>query len=234
MSSAMLYRTKQAGEVPMGAARPAPTPEQFSAYQSMYDHFNRALFDGELPQVILNFSRRAGSLGFFAAERWDDGRARTHEISLNPAHLKERSPIDVASTLVHEMVHLWQQERGTPSRAGYHNAEWAEKMESVGLVPSDTGGPGGHRVGQQMHHYVADTGRFQHAFELLPRGCLLPWRCRPEEERGAREGRGTVAGTRNKVKYTCPSCASNVWGKPDLEIQCVPCVRRYLVAEPRR
>ena len=90
----------------MRAERTAPTPEQFSAYQSMYDHFNRTLFDGELPQVILNFSRRAGSLGFFGADRWDNGRTRTHEISLNPAHLKERPSIAVASTLVHVMAVL--------------------------------------------------------------------------------------------------------------------------------
>ena len=215
----------------MRAERTAPTPEQFSAYQSMYDHFNRTLFDGELPQVILNFSRRAGSLGFFGADRWDNGRTRTHEISLNPAHLKERPSIDVASTLVHEMVHLWQHERGTPSRAGYHNAQWAEKMEAVGLVPSDTGRPGGRKVGQQMDHYVGDGGGFQRAFERLPRGCLLPWQCRPDPERGAGGGLGAApAGARNKVKYTCPSCASNVWGRPELELQCVPCARRYQVA----
>ena len=36
-------------------------------------------------------------------------------------------------TLVHEMVHFWQQEFGTPSRRGYHNREWADKMEALGL-----------------------------------------------------------------------------------------------------
>ena len=214
----------------MRATPAAPTPEQFSAYQAMYDHFNRELFDGELPQVILNFSRRAGSLGFFAAERWDNGHARTHEISLNPAYLKERPPVDVASTLVHEMVHLWQHEQGTPSRAGYHNAQWAEKMETVGLVPSDTGRPGGRKVGQQVDHYAQDAGAFQRAFERLPGGCLLPWQCQPEAARGA----SSVAGARNKVKYSCPSCWSNVWGRPDLEIQCVPSSRRYQLAGPRR
>lgn len=220
----------------MTAARPAPTPEQFSAFQSMYDHFNRELFDGELPQVILNFSRRAGSLGFFAAERWDDGRARTHEISLNPAHLKEREPIDVASTLVHEMVHLWQHERGAPSRVGYHNTEWATKMEEVGLVPSDTGHPGGRQVGQQMDHFVDEAGGFQRAFDRLPPGSLLPWQCRSEgSAEGGAPGAAKEAGaTRNKIKYTCPTCASNVWGRPDLQLQCVPCGRRYRVAERRR
>jgi hypothetical protein len=44
--------------------------------------------------VILNFSRLARSLGFFAPERWRDaGDQVTHEISLNPAHLSGAAPL---------------------------------------------------------------------------------------------------------------------------------------------
>ena len=83
-----------------------------------------------------------------------------------------------------------------------------------------------------MDDYVDESGLFQRAFARLPRGCLLPWQWRPEQDRGAGGGPGAAsAGARNKVKYTCPSCASNVWAKPDLEIQFVPCVRRYQVGE---
>jgi hypothetical protein len=47
--------------------------------------------------------------GFFAPERWEKGNAVKHEISLNPSHLRSRKPIEVASTLVHEMVHLFDE-----------------------------------------------------------------------------------------------------------------------------
>jgi hypothetical protein len=111
-----------------------PTNSQFSAYRQMWDYFNVMLFAGILRPVILNFSRAANSLGFFAPLRWQHGAgATTHEISLNPVYLKRRSPRDVASTLVHEMAHLWQQEHGTPGRRGYHNEEWARKMDELGL-----------------------------------------------------------------------------------------------------
>ena len=49
----------------------------------------------------------------------------------------------------------------TVTVGGYHNAEWASKMESVGLVPSTTGAPGGARVGQAVSHYVDGEGRWQ-------------------------------------------------------------------------
>jgi hypothetical protein len=57
------------------------------------------------------------------------------------------------STLVHEMVHVWQQHCGTPSKRGYHNKEWATKMKSVGPQPSSTGMVGGKETGQRMSHY---------------------------------------------------------------------------------
>ena len=28
----------------------------------------------------------------------------------------------------------------------------------------------------------------------------------------------------SKVKYTCPSCSLNVWGKPNIRVACVDCV----------
>lgn len=228
---------------------PAPTAEQFRAYQAMYRHFNRTLFGGKLPPILLNFSRHANTLGFFAPDRWEaiSGGRLPHEISLNPAHLKGRPSRETASTLVHEMAHLWQQEFGSPSRTGYHNREWADKMETIGLMPSATGLAGGNRVGQSMTHYIVARGAFDKAFKKMPKPCLLPWqsgegsmRRRPPGGPGGEgaeggEGEGSSpAGpvqSRNKVKYTCGGdCGVNVWGKPDLNLLCGDCDEAFAVA----
>jgi hypothetical protein len=209
-----MVRTKQELE--------RPTEDQFRAYQAMYDYFNRELFEGKLPGIILNFSRRAGTYGFFAPQRWEGSNERViDEISINPAHLRTRHPIDTTSTLVHEMVHQWQQEFGSPSRTGYHNAEWAEKMESIGLVPSDTGQPGGRRVGQRVSHYILEDGPFARAFARMPEKFLLPWRAGETDERGGR--RGGKPAPQSKLKYTCSGCGLNAWGKPDLHLVCGKC-----------
>jgi predicted SprT family Zn-dependent metalloprotease len=201
-----------------------PTREQFAAYEKMFSYFNGKLFHGELPACLLNFSRRSKTYGFFAPSRWERGRDVRHEISLNPATLKNRRPAEVAATLVHEMVHLWQQEFGRPSRAGYHNAEWAEKMEAVGLVPSDTAEPGGAKTGQKVSHYIAKEGAFALAFRAMPKEYTLPWAC--EEPEGVRLKKLA----KNKVKYTCPGCGTNVWGKPELAISCDECEEPFEVA----
>ncbi|MGI9316496.1 MAG: SprT-like domain-containing protein, partial [bacterium] len=79
--------------------------------------------------------------------------------------------IDVLQTLVHEQCHLWQHVYGQhKSRSGYHNREWADKMESIGLVPSSTGETGGGRTGQSMSDYPKPGGRFIQACMALSQG----------------------------------------------------------------
>lgn len=199
-----------------------PTELQFNALQSLFACFNKELFNNELPNIILNLSR-AGSAnvgGFFAADRWlESGKAdkkgtAIHEISLNPESLR-KDPRVVVSILVHEMAHLWQQVFGTPSRSGYHNKEWGQKMEEIGLMPSNTGHEGGKKTGQQMSHYEIEQGKFAIAYDRMDKTLLLPFEhiILPKKEKAKK----------NKVKYTCPSCGSNVWGKEDLRILCNDC-----------
>lgn len=195
-----------------------PTAEQFASYQAMFDYFNAALFGGELGDVILNLSRMANCYGFFAPERWERDGKKVHEISLNPTYLKARDHRAILSTLVHEMAHLWQQEFGTPSRRGYHNQEWAAKMESIGLMPSSTAAPGGARVGYRVSHYIVEGGPYARAYDAMPREILLPWLC--EEVTGARTAKPRQA---SKVKFTCPECECNAWGKPTLRLVCGDC-----------
>ena len=55
---------------------------------------------------------------------------------------------------------------GNPGRGRYHNHEWADKMEALGLMPTDSGEPGGRRVGQCVTHYIMEGGRFTLACQM--------------------------------------------------------------------
>lgn len=192
-----------------------PTADQFNQYQAMFDHFNAALFGGKLPPVFLNFSRdKKAALGYFVPQRWGRDATQVAEITLNPDHLLRRGARDTASTLVHEMVHLWQHAFGKSSRPGYHNAEWAMKMEEIGLMPSSTGEPGGRRVGQQMTHYIIDNGAFARTFTEIAH--TLPWHSDSRVEAAKKYDK-------TKRKYTCPTCGASVWGKPNLKLGCLAC-----------
>jgi hypothetical protein len=227
--------------------RVKPTPEQFSAFSAQFEWFNAELFGGRLQPVLLNFSRKAGAAGFFAPERWerDGGTGATHEISVNPETLSQPA-CETAQTLVHEMVHLWQRDFGEPSRAGYHNRQWAEKMRDVGLEPISLDSDSG--TGQRVSDKVIEGGPFARAFARMPSACSIPYKCRPEPQRKRRRGSrgaaaadvaGDVAPTdgadndgpalphRNKIRYTCAGCDAHVWGKPGLRIACEDCALSF-------
>src|SRR4051794_2203132 len=121
-----------------------PTRETYDPLQLAYENLSRALFDNVLPNCLITLQRSKKSFGYFCGDRF--GRADgtvTDEIALNPSYFRDRPQEAVLSTLAHEMVHLWQHHFGKPGRGRYHNAEWAEKMKSIGLQPTSTGKDGG-------------------------------------------------------------------------------------------
>ena len=197
--------------------------QQYSLLRRAFDHFNVELFYGELPQVIMTLHRHRGALGFFRPECFTlrtDAEKILHEIALNHDYFRAAIPtIRSLSTLVHEMVHLWQAEFGKrkPKRA-YHNREWADRMEAAGLIPSTTGAEGGKRTGQKCSHYIAKGGRFEHSaanflaathdaflFNAKPTALLIK------------------KVDKNKVCYECGTCLQKAWAKPEAKLICGNC-----------
>jgi hypothetical protein len=196
----------------------AITPIEYGGLQEAFDHFNGALFDGTLPDVFITYQRKANSAGYFSPDRFAGRTANfgKHELALNPDGFIGQTDEQILQTLVHEMVHGWQQAFGAPSKRGYHNKEWAAKMKQIGLQPSSTGMVGGKETGQRMRDYVIPGGAFTQAFaKLAATGWCL-------NLQSAHRPGGTKA-PNSKVKFTCPSCGQNAWGKPDLAIVCKPC-----------
>lgn len=155
-----------------------PTEEAYAELQNAYDFYNARLFGDRLPPCLITLQREKATMGYFSSKRFvrlQDGR-QTDEIAMNPAYFAIVPMTEVLQTLVHEMVHLWQQHFGRPSRTCYHNTQWANKMESLGLMPSETGQPGGKRTGQKMGDYVIPGARFERVTrELLESGFAISW-----------------------------------------------------------
>lgn len=196
----------------------AITQEQYAAFQRAYNFFNKELFGNSLPSVLVTLQRHAKAYGFFSAERFI-GRGNeeaAHELALNPDHFG-RTDEAILSTLVHEMVHAWQQTHGTPPRKSYHDREWAAKMKDVGLFPSSTGEPGGKETGQKVSHYIVEGGAFARAVAALKAaGFSLRWQSRADDKERQKKAA-------SKTKYTCPSCELNAWAKPGAMLICGEC-----------
>ena len=224
------------------------TQTEYSGLQSAYDHFNTALFDAALPGALITLQRKNGTYGYFCranfVSRNSDDKQSADEIALNPDVFARVDDTEIMQTLVHEMAHQWQFHFGSPSRRTYHNLEWAAKMESIGLMPSSTGKPGGKKVGQYMADYAIAGGRFEASWnELQHGGFKIGWESRdtslpfsivvasPADDSETSDPQPSVVieiapakpRPKSKVKFTCPECGINVWGKPGLKLICGSC-----------
>lgn len=231
-----------------------PTTETYTELQYAYDTFNERLYSGELPECLITLQRKKRAYGYFSADQFSNRAGlKTDEIALNPSYFAVVPLVEIMQTLVHEMAHLWQHHRGTPGRGRYHNIEWADKMEALGLMPSSTGKPGGSRTGDSMADYAIEGGRFLDVCrELLTQDFKISWYDRFASSDFVRAGQSSFgllldlpeAGVAiaasdgvemeildgnksNRSKYTC-SCEINVWGKPDLKIICGDCKKPFI------
>jgi hypothetical protein len=212
-----------------------PTDETYKGFQAAYDVLNRELFGRRLPPCMITLRTFGKARGYFSPDRFVhlERVTTTHEIALDPRQFMDRTSLQVLSTLAHEMCHVEQRERGTPSRSGYHNRQWVAMMEIIGLVPSNTGEPGGKQTGQNMTHYIEPGGRFEKtATKLINSGRFtLGWAdiegfitTNPTTSaKPAGVVRPVPAKKRSGVraKYVCPTCQAAVWGKAGLTIGCL-------------
>ena len=231
-----------------------PTLDMYQFVQIAYDWFNERLFNNQLGACIFTFQREKNTMGYYSRGRWQGEEQKIDEIALNPNYFITHNPLEFMQTLVHEMCHKWQYDHGTPSRRTYHNKEWAEKMESIGLIPSDTGRIGGRKTGQQMADYPQKDGLFEIACIMLANGGYkLPYvdaytgsKLKLENdlqldspfaqqfEIALGNSNLVTAMAQNpltkqtRVKYSCPICKTNIWAKPNINVICGDCEENFI------
>jgi len=105
--------------------------------QHWAERFNSE-FKLEIPAISLRvdwLSRKC--YGHFRRGR--NGFGLVNEIAINREYLNEQQPWEVLATLLHEMLHAWQEEHGTPGKNNYHNSELRKKAATLGLVINSAG-----------------------------------------------------------------------------------------------
>lgn len=206
------------------------TGTEYLTLDQAFDYFNTNLFyeafGNRLRRCLITYDRDRTHYGYFAPARFQHRRephVMMDEIALNPDGFYGRSDRDILSTLVHEMVHLHQHQYGKPGRGRYHNQEWAEQMETIGLMSSSTGQPGGQKTGECVSHYVLPGGLFNQVVqELFKTGLALNWQSGFAKGTGGQGGRRV---SRNKTTFHCPHCGQKAWAKLTAQLICGACQR---------
>ena len=108
----------------------AEDAELLRALAEWHARYNAQHFGGRLRPITVRLSRRMKSrLGHYTAATPAGDPA---EIAVGLAHLRRHGWDEVLHTLLHEMVHQWQDETGRPID---HGAEFRAKAREVGITP---------------------------------------------------------------------------------------------------
>lgn len=192
-----------------------PAINQYHTLYDAYSFFNGALFNGELPDVLITHVHSTKFHGYYSNERFSKDAIKLDELCMNPDTFN-RSDEEILSTLVHEMCHVWQFHFGKPSRSTYHNQEWAQKMLSVGLEPFNTKNPK-IMTGQGVSHRITKGGLFQRNCKLFLSNGFSLLISKPDSPKSNPTKKPT------RAKFTCPECGQNAWAKPTAHLICGEC-----------
>ena len=127
-------------ETPRGPSRrehTRPEDEPMAAKLTIWhERYNAEHFDGTLRAIPVRVSRRMKSrLGHYsAATRGEQG-----EIAISWRHLRRHGWTEALHTLLHEMVHQWQDETGRPID---HGRAFRAKAREVGIAAAAKRAPG--------------------------------------------------------------------------------------------
>lgn len=114
---------------PRDAERTHPDDERVAAtLVEWHARYNAERFGGALRRVGVRVSRRMRArLGHYAPAQ----RGRPAEIAISRRHLRRHGIAEGLETLLHEMVHQWQDEHGHPLG---HDRRFREKARAVGIA----------------------------------------------------------------------------------------------------
>lgn len=219
-------------------ARDWPFADQLRFANRWSDIFDERLLDSvavpgkpRIPRPVIGFEpMRVETLAAYTINR--DNHGLLHAVNFNEVHFLDTDEgkqwrygqWGFLETLLHEKLHLWQQELGQhPYKQGSntHNAEFCAKAESYGLHPLPVIGchiaPADGIFAALMKEYGIERPQAE-----IPDGSKVDWwKLFPDLFKAPPKGRSSL------TKWTCEGCGLNlrVGVKTDIEVACMPCSR---------
>ena len=197
--------------------------------EDLFEVFNEKYFEMELSRPVItvspdNKNRCFGWCTSYKAWKSADGEEGYFEINICAEHLA-RPFEEVAETMLHEMVHLYNLQNGVKdtSRSGtYHNEKFRAAAEAHGLTceqDSKYGWCVTHLTDgakDETEQYMSFIGR--NSFDLFREQ-------EPEKEKkeGGKKG--------NSIKSVCPVCGAIIRATKKVRVICADCDVEFIAEE---
>lgn len=196
---------------------------EYAMLQAAYDFFNAKFFDSRLPKVFFTIDwHNKKSNGYFCPHKLVnkedvEAKAKASVIALNPDYLA-RDVYEVLATLVHEMCHVWEFEefiKDPYKLTSYHSKRFEKRLSECNLKAVIN-----NKSRSSCSTVIPDDGIFKGiADEYLKTKEFLSIASTNAINKEAEK----KAKAKNKTKYVCTGCETNVWGKAGLNLHCNEC-----------
>ena len=198
----------------------------------VFDLLNAEFFESTLSRPTITIQSTPKAYGHFSLreDTWISKLGGTHEINIGAGTLSR--PIEeVAATLLHEMVHYYNYERGIQdcSRGNtYHNRRFKEAAEARGLIVTHSDKYGWSHTSPSDHllEVILDNGLTD---ILINRNEYTGYRITGT---GTHSGAGAVLPPKRSStrKYICPCCGMSVRATRAVNVACMDCDMQLVLA----
>lgn len=214
-------------------------------YNIANKHFSRHGLCITLPVLITIQSRgKHKALGWITSQKyWVNGNGEDLAYELNvAAESLARSTTDVFNTIIHEMCHLVNIQRGVQdcTNSQRHNKKFKEICDKVGLYCEQRGRFGWaatHEPNKNSDELKAVLAEYigtgdATALEMQRKDYAVKVTKGGTGEKGAGGEIGASATTKkrksNQIKYVCPHCGTSVRATKKVRIMCANCMELML------
>ena len=199
----------------------------------IFDLLNAEFFEGALSRPTITIQSTPKAYGHFSlrADTWISKVGATHEINIGAGTLAR--PIEeVAATLLHEMVHYWNDTNGVKdcSRNGtYHNKRFKAKAEECELNVEchPTYGWSLTSPSDKTLEFCLENDLTEIRLSRIDAFFLVP----------VGKGNGASVPTDNPAKkktstrkYICPCCGMSIRATRDVNVACLDCDEQLVLA----
>lgn len=202
----------------------ATMSELQAALQSAFNAINRDYYGGELEKAVITVKegKNKNAFGWIElAKNWNQNGTKRHEINIAGDYLGERTVRQTITTLMHEMVHLYNIQNGIKdtTRSGiYHNKNFKKTAEEHGLEVEQV-----NQIGWCRTTPTPETAKW--IDENIPIKSFGIFKQVATKDPAT----GNDKKKQSYRKYICPECGLIVRATKDCRIACIECKKEMRI-----